>query len=617
MIFFTKFHQEALWKWGSIFGLVLYLIPLIIYGDKLQFLAFDNLDSNVVWFKVLAESGHIFSSNDTIIPNIMHGLPRLLFGSEFDVLLWLYYFFTPIHAYIINEILMHSVAFISMYIFLDKYLFKEDHNENKSIYTYGGALFFALSPFWPSAGLSLPLMPLLTLVMLRFEQRENNWQDWLFVFLFPLYTHFILIYFFYLLLAAIYFISKSIKTRTFNVNFFLALLFITIIFLLKDYRLVLAMFFEHDFISNRSEYFSLVDKSFLEAYRNSLLQFLDGVPHAKGIHLAWLLPASLFTVLLALHKDTLSSRNSLIFLSLFILSYFLGTWDVLLKQIYTLPLIAFLMIFLIIRQKRSLLAALILAQVFIAFWYGFSFYKSWNTVFEFFPALKMFNFSRFFFISQILWALIAAVMIKNLIEKVKFTPVLLILFIILQFNTAVQNALFSTKQGLYYMPFDKYYAHAQFQKIKEFINRPQESYYLVSLGIEPAVAQYNGFYTLDGYMVNYPLTYKHNFRKIINRYLDKEAFHKDLFDGWGSKAYLFNDGVRYAYYNEHFLKSLRTQTYKNIDINTSQISQMGGEYLISAKPIQDAVLLDLYFLKTFFDANSLWSVSLYKIGNDE
>ena len=616
--FFLSFNNKLIqskniWNYGVIISLILYLSPLLIYGDTLHFLVFDNLDSNVVWYKILAESGKIFASNNDIIPNIMNGLPRSCYGSEFNVILWLYYFFTPIQAYVINELLIHSVAFVSMYIFLNRYLFKKD-SKNKHIYVNIGALYFAILPFWPSGGLSIPLMPLVTYALLRIEKGEDNWKSWLLLILLPLYSSFVLVYFFYFFLAGIYFLRKSIITRSFNHRFFFALLLVVILFFLSDYRLVMQMFFEDNFSSNRTEYYSLANKSFIDAYKNSLLEFLDGVPHAKGVQVSLLLPLSLFILFLSFIKKQLSVIESLIFISLFVLSYFMGVWDIILKQIYTLPFILIITLVLLLKKSTLHLAELLLWQVLIAFWFGFSFYEGWNVIFSLFPTLEMFNFSRFFFISEMLWALIIAIVVKEIVNKIQFSGFIIVIFISIQFFISANSAFFTPKPNLYQLPFHKYYAQKQFKEIEKYINKPIDNYKVVSLGIDPAISQFNGFYTLDGYMVNYPLPYKHEFRKIIAKFLDNNhVFYKDLYDGWGSKLYLFDNNVQYAYYNEFIIRGTHNQFYDNLDLNVSQIAKMGGNYILSAQKIKDPENYQLTFLKTFKHIDSLWSITLYEV----
>ena len=63
---------------------------------------------------------------------------------------------------------------------------------------------------------------------------------------------------------------------------------------------------------------------------------------------------------------------------------------------------------------------------------------------------------------------------------------------------------------------------------------------MVSLGIDPAAALYHGFYSLDGYSNNYPLSYKHRFREVIAPELAKSEYLTDYFDDWGNRCYMFS-----------------------------------------------------------------------------
>ena len=71
--------------------------------------------------------------------------------------------------------------------------------------------------------------------------------------------------------------------------------------------------------------------------------------------------------------------------------------------------------------------------------------------------------------------------------------------------------------------FQEFYAEELFQEIDQFIGLPKSSYRVASIGLHPAVSQYNGFYTLDTYNNFYPLTYKYEFRKIITKELEKSG----------------------------------------------------------------------------------------------
>ncbi|GAA3312748.1 hypothetical protein GCM10020331_001250 [Ectobacillus funiculus] len=87
--------------------------------------------------------------------------------------------------------------------------------------------------------------------------------------------------------------------------------------------------------------------------------------------------------------------------------------------------------------------------------------------------------------------------------------------------------------------FRQFYSEHLFQEIKNYIGKPQQSYRVASIGLHPAIAQYNGFYTVDTYTNFYPLSYKYQFRAIIAKELDKSPVLKDYYDHWGNRVYVF------------------------------------------------------------------------------
>ena len=298
--------SDKLWILISITMLSLYLSPLLINNGDFYVPFFDNLDSNVVWYKILAESGMIFADNNTIIPNMMSGLPRSSYPGEFNVILWLYYFFSPLTAFIINEILIHLVAFISMFIFLNKYII-DKNTPHANIIIYVGSLYFALIPYWSGAGLSIAILPLVTYSLLNIKQNIGTKYDWLLLVFLPIYSNFILVYMFYIILAGIYLIWDTIKNRTINKQYFLAILLMGILFLLSEYRLIINMFFDSSFISHRTEFNVFFQKNFIDAYRMSLIVFLDGhISHYPGLQVFYLLPIMIIGMFLTLIKRQLN-----------------------------------------------------------------------------------------------------------------------------------------------------------------------------------------------------------------------------------------------------------------------------------------------------------------------
>jgi len=67
-----------------------------------------------------------------------------------------------------------------------------------------------------------------------------------------------------------------------------------------------------------------------------------------------------------------------------------------------------------------------------------------------------------------------------------------------------------------------FYAEDQFRAIRDHIGKDPSEYRVASLGLHPVIAQYNGFYTLNGYLRSYPLSYKYAFREILAEELNKD-----------------------------------------------------------------------------------------------
>src|SRR5699024_7196868 len=92
------------------------LFPHHRLGPNTQCRIHDNMDSTMVWYKLLAESGQIFTLSDVEIPNAINGLPRSTLPSGLDATLWMYLLFKPMTVYIINQTLMRFVALFGMYL---------------------------------------------------------------------------------------------------------------------------------------------------------------------------------------------------------------------------------------------------------------------------------------------------------------------------------------------------------------------------------------------------------------------------------------------------------------------------------------------------------------------
>ena len=139
----------------------------------------------------------------------------------------------------------------------------------------------------------------------------------------------------------------------------------------------------------------------------------------------------------------------------------------------------------------------------------------------------------------------------------------------------------------------QFYATTQFNEIANYIGKPKNSYRVASTGIHPAITQYNGFYTLDTYNNFYPLSYKHEFRKIIAKELDKSPTLKSYYDQWGGRVYLFVAQLEKHY---EFKKNSKVKI-KDLQLNTRVFKSMEAD--ISFQLFQFSMLQKIdWYLKS-------------------
>lgn len=212
ILFFSNLKKHKL-VFIAFFLIALYLSPLMILGENAHIRVHDNLDSNLAWYKVLANSGELVGSIDGVIPQVINGLPRNSYGSEFTLIVWLYKLLPTIVAYTVSQAITRVVAFIGMYLLLRKHFI--NHSRLNYI-AVGSALAFALTPFWPSGMLSTLGMPLALWAMLNIRNGERSWTNYLVLTLLPFYSSIVLGFFFFLSAIGLFWLYEAIKKKAWN-----------------------------------------------------------------------------------------------------------------------------------------------------------------------------------------------------------------------------------------------------------------------------------------------------------------------------------------------------------------------------------------------------------------
>nr|WP_285889575.1 DUF6044 family protein [Neobacillus niacini] len=537
--------------------LTIYLSPLFILQENAHIRVHDNLDSNLAWYKVLAKSGQMFGDVNAVIPQIINGVPRNAFGTEYSIIVWLYALFPTMIAYGLSQTLTRIVAFIGMYLLLKKHFLAGD---KWTFLQIGTALAFSLTPFWPSGMLSTLGMPLALWAFLNIRNGEGTKKDYIVLTLIPFYASIVLGFFFFLSAMGIFWLLDGIRSKRWNLRFFFAIAYMTCIFMLVEYRLIYSFLFSTE-LNSRDEYFHAY-LPLWRVVRLTLKNYVLGHTHVMTVHGLFILPVTLIALYFVYSKKLWKQEKLFVFL--FVLNFVLSLW------------------------------------------YAFWFYKGWLPLTKVFHFMDTFNFARYHFLRPMVIYAGFALALKILSlqghswsKTAKWFAILQILLLCLYNDEIIYQKKPTVKE---------FYAEELFAEIKEHIGLDQENYRVASIGIHPAISQYNGFYTLDTYNNFYPLTYKHKFRQIIESELAKNKNIRKYFDQWGGRCYIYTAQLGKKY----MVKKDSKRKLKNLQLNTSVFKEMGGTYILSALPITNSEENHLSLDKVFESKSSAWKIYLYK-----
>lgn len=157
------------------------------------------------------------------------------------------------------------------------------------------------------------------------------------------------------------------------------------------------------------------------------------------------------------------------------------------------------------------------------------------------------------------------------------------------------------------LSYEQFYAVELFAKIKEDIGYQGE--WAAAYGLYPAVLEYNGIATLDGYLGFYPQWYKEAFRKVIAPALERVEATRIYYDDWGAKAYLYS-GTDLS-----IVSATKTvhATDDRIYIDGKAFKELGGKYLFSRIRLSNAEEVGLSLLGVYTAADESMTVYVYHI----
>jgi hypothetical protein len=544
--------------------LVAYLLLFLGLGQRNHQEIHDSLEQYVPNLRSALSCNSLWDLNpNSTIESIMNGVPRHCFHNSLDMLMVLFTCFEPFTAYAINFILVHLIAFVGFYMLFKNHLLainKEWETEYRYLPPLCAAAFSVL-PLYPLLGITFAGVPILLWSFLNvITKKKIKLQDIFIIALFAFYSSFVYMGVFCILSASLIVLYKAFSQRKLEVYPIIWILSLTLFSILFNYLLLYQVFFDHDFVSHRESWIpdAYNIKVIIWAFYNMLVH---GQYHAASFHeltFALILVIAALRLLKIINPSKLFNIGLILFFCVFSISGFYGLWQ-------WIPVVEF-------KEKIRL--------------------------------LKIFRWDRFYFFNPILWStlfsisiLLVATAIKNRSTR-NFIVISIfsfqIAYIITRDYVARQNMTIYTETfvsisedtkknwlGNYYYAYqngissyENYFQVDVYREIAKTINKPFSSYRVGSVGVNPALALYNGFFTIDAYMTSYPNAHKQKLYAVIERELNENDKTRHSFVDWGSRGFLFAN-----------LNNCPEDQGCELKFNFQALKDLNCSYLISLKKL--------------------------------
>lgn len=560
--------KRNLW-WLGLFVIAASFIPFALLGEGSVFEIHDQLDETLMTYVLNAR---YLGTGTRVFPEMLGGVNASGMQPSAILFIPLYRFFSAFHAFVLQYMIVCISGYMGMYLTV------REITKSSFMAVMAGGLFCML-PIMPVYGLSILGAPLLMYALLCLYQRKKIAVSIILVVYFGLTTHLVLIGYVVLSFWALAALVMIIRKKH-NGWFYGGFLILTALYIVVNHSLFLELILGNSsYVSHREELVNYAGN----IWDNIKMMFVDSAQHAPSLHKYLILP---ILALLAVEGICYKKLNP----------------D--LKRVWRLA------------------AGILITLVMIAVLYGV--YKSpwvtdWRNARTGF--LRYFQLERFYWLAPALWYLEAGLVMGIAWKsQVRFWgPVLklavICVILLPTMKLVLGSSIFYTNVNQFnngygvtgQVSWESFYARELMQKLEDAIGRDMSQYRVGHLGMSPAPSLMHGFYTIDGYSNNYPLEYKHKFRGIIERELDKHEGARIYFDDWGSRCYLFSaeTGVFWMLAKESAFK------YQNLELDIEKMKELGCEYLFSGGEILGAEEMGLRSMGYFETENSFWGVWLY------
>lgn len=583
---------------------------MMIVGEDSFVAVHDNMDLFIAQYAMLRNTGSFFSHG--VSAPFLGGVSRDVLPSEFSLYSVLYMVMRPYAAYIHGYGIKILIAVISFRLLMIDYIkdarqirdVKDLPLGIKAFASLGGLLYGVLNVF-PAYGIAFASIPLIIYFLRNVykaappgsklsEVLKNTWKWQLLVFAYPFVSYFSYFGFFILAYLVVAIIWLFIRDKRISLALVIALFILAAGNVVFEYRLFGMMLFSDT---------ETIRETMVQTYygfggimKESFDVFVNSMMHAEDCHKFFVMPICL-AYLVELNIRYVMKRD------------FKGIFH----DIYNLC-------FLIL--------------VFNALIYGLYYSKGMNMlVATILPPLKGFQFNRTIFFSPFLWCAMLFIFAVRFFDYIlgkdgishkwkkilSFLPyIVMVEAILIVLTTPTRyNDLLNTAKGeikrdmgneMDELTYGEFYSKDLFTSIKNDLKYQNE--WAVAYGMHPAVLEYNGIRTLDGYLGFYPQSYKEQFRQVIAPALDRMEPTRLYYDEWGARCYLYS-GTDLSIVMP--TKSMTGVTDNDIYINSAALAEMGCSYIFSRIEISNAAEAGLKLVGSYSGAGSPYTIYVYTI----
>ena len=589
----------------------IFLISIIycVIGEDSYIAIHDNMDLFVAQFAMLKNTGTFFSHG--VSAPFLGGVSRDVLPSELSLYTVLYMIFSPFVAYILGYLLKVIIAVLSFVLlfcdctilkeydgsgkFSDKVRFclKEEYSGELNLALGVGLLYGVLNLF-PAFGICFSSIPLIVYLLRRIyavgksdaQGKKKEFVKYLvLIFCYPFVSYFSYFGFFILGYLVIGIIWMWIRDKKPSAGLILGLLALGAGNVVFEYRLFGMMLFSDVTTIRDTMVQSYVSGAELPSVMGDV--FVNGMMHADDCHKYFVMPVCLLYAVF-LNVRYICKKN------------FKGIFS----DVYNLCVIAL---------------------VFNAVVYGIYFIKEVDDlVAAIVPPLKGFQFNRTIFFSPFVWCCMILILAYRIYKAGGFkilvsyaviaVAVLVAIAVPTRYND-LYNTLYHTAREKVYgnenddLKFGEFYSKDLFDAAKKDMGYKDDEW-CVAYGMHPAVLEYNGIATLDGYLGFYPQSYKEEFRKVIAPALERKENSRMYFDDWGARCYIYSgtdDSVVQA------TKSMFGVTDNDIYIDSEALKAMGCKYIFSRIEIGNTSEAGLSLCNEYEGHGSPYKIFVYSL----